>query len=540
MIQYDSGTWGIAFMFSLKGSVFPKATCWALPNAIMAVLLHMYLHPLEDEEDHQMMGVQMLWSGYTFVLGFLLVFRNSQAYNRFWEGCTLINQVKGEWFNAISSLIAFCDKDPDKDYQVLEFQNLIVRLGSLMYCSALQQVADLDDDTFEVIDVTGIDQENLDFLQDSHDRCQILMQWIQRLIVEAEQSGVIKIAPPILSRAYQELSRGIVSLNNVRKIKDIPFPFPYAQVINFMLLIHGAITPLLAAHVVKTPWWAAVVCFNVQCAFWSVVYIALEIEQPFGSDANDFPVADMQIDFNMSLMRLLEPLAQHPPAYKFKRDSVVPSIVPSTSVLKGLATRCRTGSIGSVASTASSNASSSNTSSTVDTEAISEMASDVPSSSLDLEASTDIEAARETDFMDSMQPIKPLICQIHASQETIGLNGMHGRDIVSNKAVRISLDALINERDRSLDGFINERDRCPTPGLPHATSSTELLRSQYSHPSASPTPSQSGADPADLLHFAMHDCGAKVHKGQYSGARHTPTESLSEVDEFENHTTVSV
>ena len=31
------------------------------------------------------MGLDTIWSGYTFILGFLIVFRSNQAYSRFWE-----------------------------------------------------------------------------------------------------------------------------------------------------------------------------------------------------------------------------------------------------------------------------------------------------------------------------------------------------------------------------------------------------------------------------------------------------------------------
>jgi len=47
------------------------------------------------------------------------------------------------------------------------------------------------------------------------------------------------------------------------------------------------------------------------------MYIALEIDQPFGNDFNDLPVSQMQRDFNRSLLELLDPIAQKPPEYKF-------------------------------------------------------------------------------------------------------------------------------------------------------------------------------------------------------------------------------
>lgn len=321
MIVYDPGHWGIRFIFRLHGSVFPKATVWALPNAALAFVLHIYFHPEENtsgDMEYFAEGHSILWSSYTFVLGFLVVFRNNQAYTRFWEGCTSINQVRGEWFNAISSLISFCSKDPLREAEVENFQNFLVRLGSLMYCSALQQVTEMScHESLEIIDVIGFSQDSMDFLDAANDRCEIILQWIQRLIIDAEENGTLRVSPPILSRAYQEFSRGIVHLNNVRKIKEIPFPFPYAQMITVMLLVHWAVTPIVAAMEIRTSYGAAFFCFCVAGAFWSLIHIAMEIDQPFGTDANDVPVAAMQVDFNTSLLQLLEPLAQRPPEYKY-------------------------------------------------------------------------------------------------------------------------------------------------------------------------------------------------------------------------------
>lgn len=37
----------------------------------------------------------------------LVVFRTGQAYNRFWDGSTLTHQMRGDWFDAASSIISF-------------------------------------------------------------------------------------------------------------------------------------------------------------------------------------------------------------------------------------------------------------------------------------------------------------------------------------------------------------------------------------------------------------------------------------------------
>jgi len=52
-------------------------------------------------------------------------------------------------------------------------------------------------------------------------------------------------------------------------------------------------------------------------SFWSVHYIALELEQPFGDDPSDIPMREMQIDFNTSLRELMKPYAFCAPELSF-------------------------------------------------------------------------------------------------------------------------------------------------------------------------------------------------------------------------------
>merc|ERR1719217_1326258 len=95
------------------------------------------------------------------------------------------------------------------------------------------------------------------------------------------QRGVLNAPPPILSRVFQELSNGIVGLNNARKIVDFPFPFPFAQMITCMLLLHWLFTPLLTALLFKHWLWCSMLCFVTVLVFWSLNYVATEIEVPF-------------------------------------------------------------------------------------------------------------------------------------------------------------------------------------------------------------------------------------------------------------------
>lgn len=313
MIDYDPGQMQFLFIFQCVGSVFPKAFCWGALSGLFSIVVKLVILPQMGLRD-QNIGVSQVWASYNFILGFMLVFRNQQAYMRFWQGISTLQRVRGEWVNATSSLFAFSTPDTTKAEEVDKFQHLLVRLMSLLYCTALQNIAVMQEENFEIIELGGIDENLIDYLVlKPNEKIGILQQWIQRIIVKAMREGVVDVPPPILTRAFQELSRGIVELRQAQEICDIPFPFPYAQMVALMLIMTTFITPLVSSLIMESTTMVSMLSFLSIFLLWSVNFIAAELECPFGNDANDLPVPHLQKEMNSSLMMLLEPEAQQVP-----------------------------------------------------------------------------------------------------------------------------------------------------------------------------------------------------------------------------------
>ena len=217
-------------------------------------------------------------------------------------------------------------------YQLYSRRQYLTRLMSLLHCSALQTTCELDDDSLEVLDIGAISNQGLLHFRDSPDRCETVLLWLERLIVEAEQSKLLNVPPPILSRAFQELSRGMVNMTNLKKIRDVPFPFPYAQFLSWLLVIHWTLTPLVASQTVLKPWWAGIFVFVVETSYWTLFYIAQEIDQPFGEDANDLPVREMQRKFNAKLDFFIQPKSYTLPSINLDASQHICFLASSFSV----------------------------------------------------------------------------------------------------------------------------------------------------------------------------------------------------------------
>lgn len=322
MIDYDPGCWGIGFIFQWKGSVYPKTLFWTVPGTLLAILLHQYFRKIGYNTAYDDSGIKLGLSCYNIALSFVLVFRTQQAYARWWEGGGLLQTMRGEWLNAFSSITSFTSRDPQRHEEVDQFEHQLVRFISLLHGAAMRQISTSRVANFEIFHLHGVDKKLLKFLEESGNGCEVyvVLQWIQRLIVDAMNNGVLPIPPPILSRSFQELSRGTVNLANAHKISELPFPFPYAQMINTTLVFHTMLMPVLLSILCVDTWWVGIISAATITSFWSINYVAQEIECPFGDDTNDLPLQGMQKQFNRVLAALMMREAQRAPSFNFQKD----------------------------------------------------------------------------------------------------------------------------------------------------------------------------------------------------------------------------
>merc|ERR1719161_1681771 len=183
----------------------------------------------------------------------------------------MVHNMRTEWFDACSSLIAFTHGAKDQEKADV-LRHIIVRLFSLLHACALQDIAEMEEEEFELIDIRGLDIDSINYLHligsAGLSTVDIVFQWIQALISGNQDSGLIKAAPPILSRVYQELAGGMIKFSSAKKITETPFPFPYAQMITTLLMLHGLLTPIVMSAWTDNLLWTATCTFVTVFSFW--------------------------------------------------------------------------------------------------------------------------------------------------------------------------------------------------------------------------------------------------------------------------------
>ena len=157
----------------------------------------------------------------------------------------------------------------------------------------------------------GVDADETRVLREVNDRVGFVFELLLSQLNARHADGGLWVPPPILSRTHQVLSDGMLGFQQMRKVEDTPFPFPYAQIVAFFLCVFTLLFPLIAASKISTEdpytfWIAPLLSFFTVGAYWGLHEVARDLEDPFISalgrpGPNDLPAATLQRDFNQRL-----------------------------------------------------------------------------------------------------------------------------------------------------------------------------------------------------------------------------------------------
>jgi predicted membrane chloride channel (bestrophin family) len=132
-------------------------------------------------------------------------------------------------------------------------------------------------------------------LQKSTDRTAVVNYWLLRDL--AKISKDLCIAPPIQTRMYQELSNGMLGFNQCVKLADVPFPFPYAQILTVLLAFYVCFIPVYVVVFTQSMIVGPIMAFALFQGIWGLNETAKELENPFGIDVNDVTLVDFHLRF---------------------------------------------------------------------------------------------------------------------------------------------------------------------------------------------------------------------------------------------------
>mmetsp|Transcript_74533 Transcript_74533/g.197988 ORF Transcript_74533/g.197988 Transcript_74533/m.197988 type:complete len:490 (-) Transcript_74533:146-1615(-) len=196
------------------------------------------------------------------------------------------------------------------EFDTMTDASFCMTTSDVTWLSDLCVLGSMSDDEMAGLDGSWREDDAYDSSSNSQpDRVNMLASWINEDINELVP--LVGIPPPIMSRCYQELSNGMLGFNQATKMADIPFPFPFLQLMELLLVCYSCCLPIYAAQFTGGLFSSPILAIIVSLSFWSLSEISRELETPFADGPSQLPVIDMHERF-VEVLRMMF-FARRPP-----------------------------------------------------------------------------------------------------------------------------------------------------------------------------------------------------------------------------------
>ena len=203
MIPYNQRRWAsFALIWQCAGSVFHRVWCPATVSCVITVGIkiareqgydmgEVFSHPFPNQF-------------FSFLLGFMLVFRTQLTYQRFWEGRTQLEIMSSKWTDVATQVVVF-DSVKGDPAELIQWKRQVLSAISLLHAVALASLGGLC--YLEVL--AGLDPTQVDAGLNHHRlpkhgefKTALALQWVQDVVTNRIRDG-LAVPPPILSRVFQ-------------------------------------------------------------------------------------------------------------------------------------------------------------------------------------------------------------------------------------------------------------------------------------------------------------------------------------------------
>jgi ion channel-forming bestrophin family protein len=287
MVQYNPKDW-ITFIFRFhKSDTFRQL----LPMMIFIGLYSGIIGYLEIEywklsEQSHVKNITMMHGMLGFVISLLLAYRTNTAYDRWWEGRKLWGSLVNNSRNLAIKLSAILKDENDRHF----FRKIIPSYASIL-AKHLR-----NEETSKML------FEGLDLEIDHHKhRPNQVAQMIFHKINDLHQSG--KISGDQLIILNTELQSFTDVCGACERIKNTPIPYSYSAFIKKFIFFYVMTLPF--GYVFSLGYYTIPVVIFIFYVLASLELIAEEIEDPFGTDANDLPTGKIASNIKKHVEELI-------------------------------------------------------------------------------------------------------------------------------------------------------------------------------------------------------------------------------------------
>ncbi|GAB7563875.1 bestrophin family ion channel [Methylobacillus methanolivorans] len=291
MITHPQNPSARVLLFSLKGSIIPAIWRKVLFTTVLSSLVVATHGTLYHYKVTLTATPFTLWG---LTLAIFLGFRNSAAYQRFWEARTL-------WGELLISARNFTRQVQQFFPQLDREERLYLLQPLLAYPYAMRNF--LRDVIYDNTNRIADDEVK----RQLHAPSLMLMTLGKRV---TEYARLSKLDPILLAQMDAQINQLSHVLGGCERIKSTPIPYPYILMLHRVVHVYCFLLPFCLVDSIG--WLTPVAVCILAYTFFGLDALGDQIADPFGTEPNDLPLDAMSRNIEIGILELLdEPL---PPA----------------------------------------------------------------------------------------------------------------------------------------------------------------------------------------------------------------------------------
>jgi putative membrane protein len=305
MIVPDRKMSWFRLLFDVRGSTLPRigGRLFAVFLVACAVTLESYL---TGGVEHDLTVVP--FTLISLALGVFLGFRNNTSYDRYWEGRKLwgrlVNDARS--FARMTLTVLTCDANPhvapEKRLAPAPLDDLKRDLvyRTIAYVHALRM--HLRNELGDLTSLVGLlNARELEALHAQRNIPLAILQTLSQNIAQARRLGVLHARDTHL---FENMLSDLCDVQGgCERIKNTPIPWSYTVLMHSIVAVYCFALPFGLINTTKlaTP----LVVVLIAYAFLGLDAVGDELEEPFGTDYNDLPLATLSRMVEVNLRQLL-------------------------------------------------------------------------------------------------------------------------------------------------------------------------------------------------------------------------------------------
>lgn len=263
--------------FHKADTVRKLAPTMSILAGITLLVVVLETHFFHISPDSKLAKTSVMYSILGFVISLLLVFRTNTAYERWWDGRKLWGALTNCSRNLAIKIHAIVQNEEEQKHLIQLVIHFPFALKNHLRNAATMNESELA----ELYQITELKNKK-------HVPLQISSEFYDRIIA-LNRNGTINSEQLLLIN--QEVQQWMEICGGCERIRNTPIPFSYSAFLKKFIFIYVVTLPFTYGPVLG--YYAIPIVTFIFYVLASLELIAEEIENPFGSDANDLPLDEI-------------------------------------------------------------------------------------------------------------------------------------------------------------------------------------------------------------------------------------------------------